>query len=149
MKSIRLSIIAFFTILIFSSCATSNMYYWGPVSENISRYERSAYNYYKYQSPESICKLIETYQDIIIRCKDNEKMIPPGICAEFGYMLLNPENEAYFNEHASKSQKRLMEGLVFAEYGKEMLEKEIALYPEARKLLEPIIERITNEDEEK
>ena len=33
-------------------------------------------------------------------------------------------------------------------YGKEMIEKEVTLYPEARKFLEPIIKRITNEDEE-
>ena len=42
----------------------------------------------------------------------------------------------------------MMEGIVFLEYGKEMIEKEVALYPEARHFLEPIIKRITNEDKE-
>ena len=77
-----------------------------------------------------------------------DMMVPPGICAEFGYILLNPENEEYFNQYATKSQKKMMEGIVFLEYGKEMIQKEVALYPEARHFLEPIIKRITNEDKE-
>lgn len=148
MKIIRLFIISLFAILMFSSCVTTNtMYYWGEVSsyDKISKYEKAAYDYYKYQSPESICEMIEVYQDIIIKCKDNEKMIPPGICADFGYVLLNPENAVRFNEYASKYQKKLMDGIVFSEYGKELLEKEIALYPESRQFLEPILKRINNE----
>ncbi len=149
MKRIKLLAITFFAVMMFSSCTTtSNMQYWGPVSDNVTRYEKSAYNYYKYQSPESICSLIETYQDIIIKCKANEKMIPPGICAEFGYILLNPENETYFKEHATNSQKKMMEGIVFLEYGKQMIEKEVALYPEARHFLEPVIKRITGDKED-
>ena len=149
MKCIKLLAITFFAVLMFSSCTTtSNMYYWGPVSDNVTKYEKSVYNYYKYQSPESICRLIETYQDIIQKCKANEKMIPPGICAEFGYILLNPENETYFNEYATNSQKKMMEGIVFIEYGKQMIEKEIILYPEARHFLEPVIKRITRDNEE-
>lgn len=148
-KSIKLLVIASFLLVMFSSCATTSFnYYWGPVSDNVTGYEKATYNYYKYQSPESVCKLIETYQDIIVRCETNDKMIPPGVCAEFGYILMNPDNEEYFNEHATKSQKRLLEGIIFLEYGKEMLEREIALYPEARHFLEPIIRRITNEDKE-
>lgn len=148
MKSLRSLVFVSLSILMFSSCGTSNLYYWGTMSNDISDYERAVYSYYKYQSPESVCRLIETYQDIINTCKDNEKMIPPGICAEFGYVLLNPDNEAYFNEYATKSQKNMMRGLVFMEYGREMMEKEIALYPEARKFLEPVIERIKRENKE-
>lgn len=147
MKAIRLLVIVSSLMLMFSSCSTTSMYYWGPVSfsDNITGYEKAAYDYYKYQSPESICEMIEVYQDIIIKCKDNEKMIPPGICADFGYILLNPENAAHFNEYATRSQKKLMEGIVFSEYGKELLEKEIALYPESQQFLEPILKRINNE----
>lgn len=148
MRTAKLLAIVYLVVMMFSSCSTTSMYYWGPMSENISRYERSVYDYYKYQSPESICKMIETYQDIIVKCSANEKMIPPGICAEFGYILLNPENEAYFNEYASKAQKKMMKGIVFFEYGVEMMKKEIALYPESRKLLAPIIERIDGDKEE-
>ncbi len=148
MKTIRLFIISLFAALMFSSCVTTyTMYYWGPVSsyDKISKYEKAAYDYYKYQSPESICRMIETYQDIMLKCEANEKMIPPGVCADFGYILLNPENAAYFNDYASKSQKKLMAGIVFSEYGKELLEKEISLYPESQQFLEPILKRINNE----
>ena len=148
MKTIRLFIISLFAVLMFSSCVTTyTMYYWGPVSsyDKISKYEKAAYDYYKYQSPESICRMIETYQDIMLKCEANEKMIPPGVCADFGYILLNPENAVYFNDYASKSQKKLMAGIVFSEYGKELLEKEISLYPESQQFLEPILKRINNE----
>ena len=151
MKKMRLLITASFLVLIFSSCVTTNtMYYWGPVSlsDNITGYEKATYDYYKYQSPESICKMIETYQDIMLKCESGDKLIPPGVCAEFGYILINPENEAYFNEYATKSQKKIMPGVTFVEYGKELLEKEMILYPESQQFLEPILKRINNENKE-
>ena len=150
MKTIRLFLIASFVILMFSSCSTTSMYYWGPVSisDNTTGYEKSIYNYFKYQSPESICNMIETYRNIMIECEADERMIPPGVCADFGYILLNTENTTCFNEHATKSQKNLMEGIVFSEYGKELLEKEIELYPESRQFIEPILKRISSENKE-
>lgn len=151
MKCIRRLIVNAFIVVILSSCVASNtMYYWGKVSlsDKITQYEKVTYNYYKSKSPKSICEMIETYHDIIVKCKDNEKMIPPGICAELGYILLNHENEACFNTYASKSQKKKMEGVIFFEYGKELMEKEMSLYPESRHFLEPVIERLANEKEE-
>ncbi|MBO7287818.1 MAG: DUF4810 domain-containing protein [Bacteroidales bacterium] len=150
MKTFKSLVIILSLILMFSSCSTTSMYYWGPVSfsDNTTGYEKSTYNYYKYQSPESICNMIETYRDIMIKCEANERMIPPGICADFGYILLNPENATYFDEYATKSQKRLMDGIVFSEYGKELLEKEIELYPESRQFIEPILKRMSCENKE-
>lgn len=150
MKNIKSLVIILSLILMFSSCSTTSMYYWGPVSfsDNTTGYEKSTYNYYKYQSPESICNMIETYRDIMIKCEANERMIPPGVCADFGYILLNPENATYFDEYATKSQKRLMEGIIFSEYGKELLEKEIELYPESRQFIEPILKRMSSENKE-
>ncbi|MBO5956560.1 MAG: hypothetical protein J6Q39_03310, partial [Bacteroidales bacterium] len=90
--------------------------------------------------------MIETYRDIMIECEANERMIPPGVCADFGYILLNPENATYFNEYATRSQKKMMEGIIFYEYGKELLEKEIELYPESRQFIEPILKRMSDEN---
>lgn len=150
MKTISSLVIISSLILMFSSCSTTSMYYWGPVSisDNTTGYEKSIYNYFKYQSPESVCNMIETYRDIMIECEANERMIPPGVCADFGYILLNPENATYFDEYATKSQKRLMDGIVFSEYGKELLEKEIELYPESRQFIEPILKRMSSENKE-
>ena len=150
MKTIRLFIITFSLVVILSSCGTTTMYYWGgsSFSDNMTKYEKVTYDYYKYRSPESICEMIETYHDIIVKCKDNEKMIPPGICAELGYILLNPENATYFDEYATRSQKKMMEGIIFYEYGKELLEKEIELYPESRQFIEPILKRMSSESKE-
>ena len=41
-----------------------------------------------------------------------------------------------------------MDGIVFYEYGKELLEKEIELYPESRQFIEPIIKRMSSENKE-
>ena len=56
-------------------------------------------------------------------------MPPPGICAEYGYMLLIPENAAIFAEYATAMQRRTFTSgdyaSFFPEKGKEMLQKEM------------------------
>lgn len=72
-------------------------------------------------------------------------MPPPGICAEYGYMLLNPENAEIFAKYATAKQKRIYPktdyASYFAERGKEMMLMEIELYPESSKFVTPLIER--------
>lgn len=74
--------------------------------------------------------------------------IPPGICAEYGYLLLNPENAEIFAMHATSVQRKIFRSndyaVLFPEMGKELMLKEIELYPESAKFLEPLIERLCN-----
>lgn len=74
--------------------------------------------------------------------------IPPGICAEYGYLLLNPENAEIFAKHATAAQRRTFKStdysVSFPEMGKKLLLMEIELYPESAKFLEPLIERLCN-----
>ena len=133
--------------LVLTSCGiTTSLYYWGGVQYGATAYENLAYLNYDKQTPESICKLICTYEDLVSNPGGTRMMPPPGICAEYGYMLLIPENAAIFAEHATAMQRRRFASgeyaSFFPEKGKEMLQKEMELYPESAKFIAPLIERL-------
>ena len=137
------------TLLTFclTSCGlTSSLYYWGGVQNGATTYENLAYKNYDKQTPESLCKLICMYEDIVSNPGGIRKMPPPGICAEYGYMLLIPENANIFAEYATSMQKRTFISTDYASFfperGKEMMLKEIELYPESAKFIAPLIERL-------
>ena len=129
------------------SCGmTTSLYYWGGVQNGAPTYENLAYQNYDKQTPESICKLICKNEDMVTYPGGTRRVPPPGICAEYGYMLLIPENAVIFAEHATAMQRRSFASTdyaaFFAEKGKEMLQKEIELYPESAKFITPLIERL-------
>lgn len=131
----------------FTSCGiTSSLYYWGGIQNETTTYENLAYRNYDKQTPESICKLLVMYEDIVSNPGGIRQMPPPGICAEFGYMLLIPENADIFAKHATSAQKSVFGSdnyaALFSEKGKEMLQKEIELYPESAKFIAPLIKRL-------
>lgn len=135
------------TILTITSCGfTSSLYYWGGEKNDATIYENLTYHHYDKQTPESICSLICMYEDIVTYPGGTRRVPPPGICAEYGYLLLNPENAAIFAEHATTGQKRNFASSdyssLFSEKGKEMLQKEIELYPESATFIAPLIERL-------
>ena len=73
---------------------------------------------------------------------------PPGICAEYGYLLLLPETAEIFTENATKSQKQQFSrtdySIFFPELGKQLLQKELEYYPESKQFIEPLIKRLAN-----
>ena len=144
MKKILIAALASFTL---TSCGfSSSLYYWGGEQNGATTYEHLAYKNYDKQTPESLCKLICMYEDIVSTPGGSRKMPPPGICAEYGYILLIPENAAIFAEHATAMQRRTFASRDFASFfpqkGKEMLQKEIELYPESAKFIAPLMERL-------
>ena len=132
---------------ILTSCGmTSSLYYWGGVQNGATTYENLAYNNYDSQTPESLCNLICMYEDMVSNPGGTRKLPPPGICAEYGYMLLIPDNASIFAKHATASHKRTFDSAHYASFfpakGEEMLQKEIELYPESAKFIAPLIERL-------
>jgi hypothetical protein len=130
-----------------TSCGiTSTLYYWGGEQKGATTYENLAYKNYDQQTPESICKLICMYEDIVTYPGGSRNMPPPGICAEYGYMLLIPENAEIFAKYATSMQKRTFASTEYAtffpEKGKELMLKEIELYPESAKFIAPLIDRL-------
>ena len=142
----RLLILAIVSFSLASCGLTTSLYYWGGTQNGATAYENLAYKNYDKQTPESICKLICMYEDIVSCPGGTRKMPPPGICAEYGYMLLVPENAQVFANYATVLQKRTFSttdyATFFPEKGKEMMQKEIELYPESAKFIAPLIERL-------
>ncbi len=129
----------------FTSCGVTSLYYWGGSQNGATAYENLTYKNYDKQTPESLCKLICMYEDIISNTGGTRQLPPPGICAEYGYLLLIPENAVIFAEHATAMQKRLLYSSDYTSFfsakGKELLKMEIELYPESAKFIAPLIDR--------
>lgn len=148
MRRIFIVTALFLPVLVLSSCTYTpkSLYSWGGRTNGTSMYEEYAYRHYKTQSAESLCSLLVTYESMI-NTPGGERMVPPpGICAEYGYMLLDPETARVFAETATDRQKSMIVRTDYVEYGVELLQREIEYYPEAKKFIEPIIKRIKHQD---
>lgn len=143
-------LVIFLALAVFlSSCGgPKNLYYWGGDTLGTTKYETLAYKDYKTQTPEATCRLICVYDDMVNSPGGSRIVPPPGICAEYGYLLLLPETAATFLEHATKAQRKQFArtdySVYFLELGQEMLKKEIEYYPESRQFIEPLIKKLAN-----
>ncbi len=135
--------------LLLTACE-SRLYYWGS-SSTPTKYEELAYHNYDEQSPQSVCALVCLYEDMVTHPGGSRKVVPPGIYAEYGYLLLQPSTAEYFMQYASASQRRKFAssdfGALFSERGQEMLQKEIELYPESAKFIGPLLKRVKGGDQ--
>ena len=95
----------------FTSCATKTLYSW----EN---YDNTSYNYLKNSDEKSTQALIKTYQKLIEKQTGTRQVVPPGVYADYGFILLQADK---------------------IEDGKKMLQKEIELYPESKVFIERIL----------
>lgn len=142
----KILVLVLVTFCLASCSSISSLYYWGGVQNGATAYENLTYMNYDKQTPESVCKLICMYEDIVTNPGGTRRMPPPGICAEYGYMLLVPENAEIFAKYATSSQKRTFASTEYAtffpEKGKQLMLKEIELYPESEKFIAPLIERL-------
>lgn len=134
--------------LFLASCGTtSSLYYWGGIQNETTTYENLAYQDYKVQTPEVICRLICMYENMVTNPGGTRQVPPPGICAEYGYLLLQPATAETFAEKATEKQRNIFNrsdyGVLFSEKGKEMLLKELEYYPESKKFIEPLLKRFT------
>lgn len=143
MKKILLILLS---VIFLSSCSTPLLYYWGGVKNGVSKYEELAYRSYDRQTPESLCELIVLYEDMTSNPGGTRNTIPPGICAEYGYILLQEQTLNSFEKYATRKQKKIFDtedySSLFQEKGILMLQKEIELYPESEKFITPLLNRI-------
>lgn len=128
-----------------SSLSTSSLYYWGGTQNGTTTYENLAYKDYKVQTPKVLCALICTYEDMVTNHGGTRQVPPPGICAEYGYLLLQPATAEMFAENATAKQKIIFDSsnyeALFSERGKQMLQKELEYYPESKQFIEPLLKR--------
>ncbi len=90
-------------------------------------YEGKSYNYLKKRNESSRKRLMESYESMISKQKGDRAVVPPGVYADYGWMLI---------QDGSK------------ERGKEMLRKEMELYPESSVFINRVLKRF-EEDEKK
>lgn len=98
-------------ILAVSCTAPKQLYSW-------EKYESASYNYIKNSDEESLTTLLENYKKIISEQTGIRKAVPPGIYADYGFILMKKGNVTE---------------------GKDMLAKEIELYPESKIFIERIL----------
>jgi hypothetical protein len=135
-------------IIALSSCGPSGLYYWGEDFSDTYIYDKITYRNYKNQTPESVCSMVAGYEEIINNPGGIRNVVPPGVYAEYGYLLLLPTTAEYFTNYATPAQKRLFSrsdyGTLFMEKGKELLQKEVELYPESSVFIMPLIKNLNN-----
>ena len=144
MKRVLYLVIA---VVLLSSCGmTKSLYYWGGTQNGTTTYENLAYQSYDKQTPKSLCNRVAAYENMVTNPGGTRQVPPPGICAEYGYLLLQPETAETFLNNATPIQKKLFNSedysALFQERGKELLQKEIELYPESAKFIEPLIKKL-------
>lgn len=109
-------ILFFYTIIVMlASCTVQQpLYTWG-------KYDSTSYSYLKHSDEKSTQQLIKSYEQIIAKQKGSRGVVPPGIYADYGFLLLQ----------ANKTAE-----------GKAMLLKEIELYPESKIFIDRILKMI-------
>ena len=112
MKKKIILIINVVVVLFFTGCGSKKLLYsW-------SDYDSSSYAFLKMDDEKSTENLIKSYQKIINRQEGTRKTVPPGVYADYGFLLIQK----------GKSEE-----------GKAMLSKEILLYPESSVFIERIL----------
>ncbi len=99
--------------LLLASCASGPkpLYNWG-------RYENVSYGYLKTKNDKTTKALLEDYKKIMVKQNGSRKTVPPGVNADYGFLLIQSGKTAE---------------------GRTYLEKEIALYPEAKVFIDRIL----------
>ncbi|MDR3188809.1 MAG: DUF4810 domain-containing protein [Prevotellaceae bacterium] len=110
----KILLIASAALLLAGCMPQKTLYSWG-------KYEERSYSYVKTNTDEDLEKLLKEYQYIISHQKGGRKTVPPGIYADYGYLLVR--------------QGKVAEGIA-------MMKMEIALYPESAGFVEGIIKRL-------
>ena len=100
------------------SCTTQkNLYNW-------RGYQEASYQYMKTNTEQDLEKLLVRYQYLIDNQKGGRTVVPPGIYADYGFLLVK--------------QGRVEEGI-------KLMKMEVALYPESAVFVERIIKRIEDQ----
>ncbi|MDR3297346.1 MAG: DUF4810 domain-containing protein [Prevotellaceae bacterium] len=110
MKTMSVTICA--ALCLASSCSTQKpLYSW-------DKYNNASYSYLKNSDEAALQELIKTYQKIIAKQTGSRGVVPPGIYADYGFLLLQAD--------------KISEG-------KAMLLKELELYPESKVFVDRIL----------
>ncbi len=136
---VAISAVAALTLLTSCGKKVYPLYNYGAVykSEAGSQYEMGLHANAKYATPEAFRDLLLLHKALIENPGIIRQVPPPGVCADYGFMLLQPGAAAALGTSLGLSADDAQK------LGEAMLKKEIELYPESKTFIEPIIEKIT------
>ncbi len=100
--------------LLISSCGSGDVLY------NWKGYDDAVYSYTKNSTEQSVENLIKIYRKLIQNSGGTRRVPPPGVCADYGYLLIKKGE---------------------IEKGRELLVKETQLYPESKPFIDRILKR--------
>ena len=103
-----------FLLLIGCAPQKKRLYSWG-------HYDGASYYYLKNNDEKSTKLLMDSYKEIIEKQTGLRGVVPPGIYADYGFLLIQ--------------QKQTQEG-------KSMLKKEVELYPESKVFIDRILKTL-------
>ena len=140
----------FGTIVLMSCSGPKTLYYWGKTDMNgVSSYDKNLYDSYKRETPKALCELICTLDDMVCHPIGTRQVPPPGICAEYGYLLYQEEAMTTFDQNATNAQKKQMTqspyGSDYKQGAIKLFQMEMANYPVSVKFLKDFVERLTGQ----
>lgn len=113
--SIAIVILAVFTL-------NAAEIYYGPLYEWFD-YQERYYEFQRDQTAQAMENLLEVYDKILKSSQEKGTPIPPGICADYGYVSLQAGDYGR---------------------GRELLGMEVTLYPESATLVQNLLRRTGN-----
>lgn len=137
-------------IILMGCAAPSTLYYWGNTDVNgLSEYDKNLYEAYKHESPKSLCNLICTYDKMVCNPGGTTQLPPPGICAEYGYLLYQDEIMTTFDQNATEKQKKQIHnspyGSDYKQGAIQLFQKEMEIYPVSVQFLRSFVENFTGQ----
>lgn len=148
----KITLLSLLVVLFATSCSVNSKVLYnmgGTAGPRATMYDFRVYEYYKKESPQALCNLIVLYDHLVRHPGGIRNVPPPGICAEYGYLLLQPDVVNTFMEKAASKQKaelqadaEVLSPEMLRARGEEMLKREMELYPESRPFIESIIVKI-------
>jgi hypothetical protein len=119
----RVYIVTVFLFLFITGCATQEpLYYWG-------NYSQTLYKYKKVPNDENLAAHKACLVKIIEESNKRNKKAPPGVCCEYGYILLKEGKTQQALYYFEMEEKNYPESKVFIE----RLEKFMAPSDETKK----------------
>jgi hypothetical protein len=116
--------------------------------QGASAYETLSYKRADKESPRTICRVINMYEDLLANPGGHRQVPPPGICAEYAYMLLQPGIMEIFSKNATSFQISSFEKSAYGstprEKAKNLFMKEIEVYPESAQFILPLLNRLNS-----
>ena len=102
----RIHIILFLIISVAVGCATEPLYYWGNYSQTLYKYKKSP-------KEETLAAHKVCLVNIIEESNKRNKQIPPGVCCEYGYILLKEGKTDQALYYFEMEEKHYPESRVF------------------------------------